>query len=69
MGIALTRRSDLRGKLDAFNRGADDYIGIPFVPDDLIARARAVIRRVHGTAGELRRRARDRPTEPKSARG
>ena len=26
--IALTRRSDLRGKLDAFNRGADDYIGI-----------------------------------------
>ena len=51
--IALTRRSDLRGKLDAFNRGADDYIGIPFVPDDLIARARAVIRRVHGSAGEL----------------
>ncbi|MDP9321050.1 MAG: response regulator, partial [Chloroflexota bacterium] len=24
--IALTRRSDLRGKLDAFERGADDYI-------------------------------------------
>jgi DNA-binding response OmpR family regulator len=38
--IALTRRSDLRGKLDAFERGADDYIGIPFVPDDLVARAR-----------------------------
>jgi two-component system KDP operon response regulator KdpE len=51
--IALTRRSDLRGKLDAFERGADDYIGIPFVPDDLVARARAVIRRTHGTAGEL----------------
>jgi two-component system KDP operon response regulator KdpE len=28
--IALTRRSDLRGKLDAFERGADDYIGVPF---------------------------------------
>jgi two-component system KDP operon response regulator KdpE len=51
--IALTRRSDLRGKLDAFERGADDYIGIPFVPDDLVARARAVLRRTHGNAGEL----------------
>ncbi len=49
--IALTRRSDLRGKLDAFERGADDYIGIPFVPDDLVARAHAVVRRVHGGAG------------------
>jgi DNA-binding response OmpR family regulator len=51
--IALTRRSDLRGKLDAFERGADDYIGVPFVPDDLVARAHAVIRRTHGKAGEL----------------
>ena len=51
--IALTRRSDLRGKLDAFERGADDYVGIPFVPDDLVARARAVVRRTHGSAGQL----------------
>jgi DNA-binding response OmpR family regulator len=51
--IALTRRSDLRGKLDAFERGADDYLGLPFVPDDLIARARAVLRRTHGNAGEF----------------
>lgn len=51
--IALTRRSDLRGKLDAFERGADDYIGIPFVPDDLIARTHAVIRRTHGSVVEL----------------
>lgn len=51
--IALTRRSDLRGKLDAFERGADDYIGIPFVPDDLVARTRAVLRRTTGNVGEL----------------
>jgi len=51
--IALTRRSDLRGKLDAFDRGADDYIGIPFVPDDLVVRVRAVLRRTHGSVGEL----------------
>ena len=51
--IALTRRSDLRGKLDAFERGADDYIGVPFVPDDLVARAHAVLRRTHGKTGEL----------------
>lgn len=51
--IALTRRSDLRGKLDAFERGADDYIGLPFVPDDLVARTRAVIRRTHGNVSAL----------------
>ena len=51
--IALTRRSDLRGKMEAFERGADDYIGVPFVPDDLVARMHAVIRRTHGASGKM----------------
>ncbi len=51
--IALTRRSDLRGKLDAFERGADDYISVPFVPNDVVARVHAVLRRAHGSAVQL----------------
>jgi len=51
--IALTRRADLLGKLDSFERGADDYITFPFIPDDLIARTRAVLRRTHGDPGSV----------------
>lgn len=46
--IALTRRSDLARQLDAFERGADDCVGIPFMPADLIARVHAVLRRAYG---------------------
>lgn len=46
--IALTRRSDLRRQLEAFELGADDCIGIPFVPSDLAARVLAVLRRAYG---------------------
>ncbi|MFN2520511.1 MAG: response regulator transcription factor [Candidatus Limnocylindria bacterium] len=56
--IAVTRRSDLQGKLDAFERGADDYLTVPFVPDDLVARSRAVIRRTFGDPGQMVRRLR-----------
>ncbi|HET8569232.1 MAG TPA: response regulator transcription factor, partial [Candidatus Limnocylindria bacterium] len=46
--IALTRRADLRRQLDAFERGADDCVGVPFVPADLAARVHAVLRRAYG---------------------
>ena len=48
--IALTRGGDLRRQLEAFDRGADDCIGLPFRPADLAARVHAVLRRAYGKA-------------------
>lgn len=43
--IALTRRGDLKTKLRALDDGADDILTIPFAPEELLARAVAVLRR------------------------
>lgn len=43
--IAITRRGDLRAKIQAFDRGADDLLTVPFLPEELVARAQALIRR------------------------
>ncbi len=43
--IGLTRRGDLKTKLEAFALGADDIMTIPFAPEELLARAIAVLRR------------------------
>lgn len=43
--IAVTRNGELRAKLRAFDRGADDLLNIPFLPEELVARAQALIRR------------------------
>lgn len=48
--IALTRRADLKRQLEAFERGADDCIGIPFNPAELVARIHAVLRRTYAAA-------------------
>jgi len=50
--IALTRRGDLRTKLVAFERGADDILTVPFSPEELLARALALMRRTgRGSTG------------------
>src|SRR5207248_1933850 len=43
--IALTRRGDLRTKLEAFERGVDDIVTLPFPPEELLARVIALLRR------------------------
>ena len=43
--IMLTARTDEVDKLDALGLGADDYVTKPFSPRELVARAKAVLRR------------------------
>ena len=54
--IVLSAVGDEREKVRALDAGADDYITKPFGTDELLARLRAVMRRV----GRRRRRARRR---------
>jgi DNA-binding response OmpR family regulator len=48
--IALTRRGDLKAKLTAFERGADDILTVPFSPEEFVARVLAVMRRTYRDA-------------------
>ncbi len=45
--IALSRRGDLATKLAALENGVDDILTVPFSPDELVARALVVTRRVY----------------------
>jgi DNA-binding response OmpR family regulator len=47
--IMLTARSDEVDKVVGLSVGADDYVTKPFSPRELVARARAVLRRGRGT--------------------
>jgi len=48
--IMLTARDEVEDKVNALERGADDYVPKPFAFDELVARMRAVLRRQN--AGE-----------------
>jgi len=50
--IMLTARSDENDKVTGFDAGIDDYVTKPFSPKELIARIKAVIRRVSPTSLE-----------------
>lgn len=46
--LVLSGRSDSVDKVDALDAGADDYVTKPFGMDELMARLRALVRRVPG---------------------
>ncbi len=46
--IMLTARGKEKERIDGLNSGADDYVTKPFSPNELVARAQAVLRRVKG---------------------
>ena len=48
--IALTRKGDLKTTLAAFDWGVDDLLTVPFSPEELVARALAVMRRTYRSA-------------------
>src|SRR6266545_7545337 len=52
--IALARRGDLRTKLEAFERGVDDILTLPFSPEELLARVVALVRRSYPEAAAFR---------------
>ncbi|MBB6251095.1 response regulator transcription factor [Nitrospirillum iridis] len=46
--LVLTARADWHSKVEGLNAGADDYLGKPFIMEELVARMRALIRRSMG---------------------
>jgi two-component system KDP operon response regulator KdpE len=52
--IVISARGDERDKVRALDMGADDYLTKPFGADELLARVRAVLRRVRGTTEAAR---------------
>jgi DNA-binding response OmpR family regulator len=51
--IMLTARVRPHDRITGLDSGADDYLPKPFEPDELLARVRAVVRRVRGRQPEI----------------
>jgi two-component system phosphate regulon response regulator OmpR len=51
--ILLTARADVIDRVIGLELGADDYLGKPFEPSELLARIRTVLRRRALSAGSL----------------
>ena len=54
--IVISARGEESDKVRALDLGADDYLAKPFGADELLARVRAVLRRVRPSDGDSRRR-------------
>ncbi len=50
--LILTARDGWRQRVEGLRAGADDYLGKPFEPDELLARIDAIVRRSHGVSGD-----------------
>lgn len=50
--LVLTARNRWSDRIEGLRAGADDYLGKPFHPDELVLRLRALVRRTHGAANE-----------------
>lgn len=66
--ILLTARGEEADRITGLDAGADDYVPKPFSPRELVARVKAVLRRVQPTANETPVEARDLRLDPVSHR-
>lgn len=51
--IMLTARGDVIDRVSGLELGADDYIGKPFEPRELVARVQAILRRAEQSGSEI----------------